>query len=63
MNKETNMIFAIAVKSGLSILNADIKRSKVVQLLLSWNSRRKKGMKIILFIAMERREILTKGNL
>lgn len=63
MNKATNMIFAIAVKSALSILNADIKRSKVVQLLLSWNSRRKKGMKIILFIAMKRREILTKGNL
>ena len=62
-NNETNTISAIAVKSGPSVFNT-VKndRSRILQLLLSWHSKQRQGMKRISVIVMGKRKNLVEES-
>ena len=63
-NNETNTISAIAVKVGRPYLMQTVRndRNRILQLLLSWHSKQRQGMKRISVIVMGKRKNLVEES-
>ena len=61
MVERDNTIYAIAVKSGTSVFNADSRKKQEQNFMANWRSRRRNASSRLLVTVMERRKLPTAG--